>query len=78
MLLSSRKSACTVAVALAVSCGVLAGSAHASTGSAPAAGATASAPAAADRVADDPSAWIRESQLPMLADAATPSDWRWG
>ncbi|MGW3040503.1 hypothetical protein ACWC9T_10735 [Kitasatospora sp. NPDC001159] len=78
MLLSSRKFACTVAAALAVSCGVLAGSAHASTGSAPAAGTTASIPGTAHHITDGPSRQIRESQLLMLTGAATPADWRWG
>ncbi|MER6302850.1 hypothetical protein ABT247_25305 [Kitasatospora sp. NPDC001539] len=78
MLLSCRKFACTAAAALAVACGVLAGSAHAAAGSAPAAGATVSVPGAVHHFAGSLSSQIRESQLLMLTGAAAPADWRWG
>ncbi|ARF79248.1 hypothetical protein HS99_0036085 [Kitasatospora aureofaciens] len=75
MLLSCRKLACTAAAALAVACGVLAGSAHAATDSAPA---VSPGTASVQQFTNHLTTQLHESQLLMLGGKATPADWRWG
>ncbi|MFF7992442.1 hypothetical protein ACFZDG_21940 [Kitasatospora xanthocidica] len=74
-MLSCRRFACTTAAAIALACGVLAGSAQAATGHAPSAVPTAGASVstALGHLADE----ISTSRLAKLPGINTPGDWRW-
>ncbi|MEU9046707.1 MULTISPECIES: hypothetical protein [unclassified Kitasatospora] len=74
-MLSCRKFACTTAAAIALACGVLAGSAQAATGHAPTVGTGVTLPAATvpGHLADE----INMSRLAEAPAINTPGDWRW-
>ncbi|MFJ8627642.1 hypothetical protein ACIRD3_33075 [Kitasatospora sp. NPDC093550] len=74
-MLSCRKFACTAAAAIALACGVLAGSAQAATGHGPTSGqsATASVSTALAHLADK----VHTPRLTDVPAIDTPGDWRW-